>query len=59
MSQFVETEREVLGELLESLVDVPDVEIDGRRYHRVLDSTLRYHGGGVSEGQAHAVPPCP
>ena len=42
-AQFVETEREVLGELLESLdVDVPDVEIDERRYHRVLDSTESY-----------------
>ena len=42
-AQFVDTEREVLGELLESLdVDVPYVEIDERRYHRVLDSTESY-----------------
>ena len=60
-AQFVETEREVLGELLESL----DVDVarrgdrrapipPGARQHREL-----YHGGGVSEGQAHAVPLCP
>ena len=41
--QFVEVEREVLGELLERLdVDVPSVELGGRRYHRVLRSTETY-----------------
>ena len=41
--RFVEAEREVLGELLEGLdVDVPSVEIEGRRYHRVLRSTESY-----------------
>ena len=40
---FVEAEREVLGELLESLdVDVPSVEIGERRLHRVLNSTESY-----------------
>ena len=41
--RFVEAEREVLGELLERLdVDVPSVELAGRRYHRVLRSTETY-----------------
>ena len=41
--RFVEAEREVLGELLERLdVDVPSVELGGRRYHRVLRSTETY-----------------
>ena len=41
--RFVEAEREVLGELLERLdVDVPSVELGGRRYHRVLRSTESY-----------------
>ena len=41
--RFVEAEREMLGELLERLdVDVPSVEIAGRRYHRVLRSTETY-----------------
>ena len=41
--RFVEAEREVLGELLERLdVDVPSVQIGGRRYHRVLCSTETY-----------------
>ena len=41
--RFVEAEREVLGQLLERLdVDVPSVEIGGRRYHRVLRSTETY-----------------
>ena len=36
----VAVEREVYGELLERLdVDVPSVDIEGRRYHRVLRST--------------------
>ena len=40
---FVEAEREVLGELLESLdVDVPSVVIGERRLHRVLNSTESY-----------------
>ena len=40
---FVEAEREVLGQLLESLdVDVPSVEIGERRLHRVLNSTESY-----------------
>jgi len=40
---FVEAEREVLGETLERLdVDLPFVEIDTRRYHRVLESTETY-----------------
>ena len=44
--RFVEAEREVLGELLESLdVDVPSVEIGERRYHRVLESTETYTTG--------------
>ena len=39
----VAVEREVLGEFLERLdVDVPSVEIEGRRYHRVLRSTESY-----------------
>ena len=42
-AQFIAAEREVLGELLERLdLDVPAVEIDQRRYHRVLDSTESY-----------------
>ena len=41
--RFVEAEREVLGQLLERLdVDVPSVEIEGRRYHRVLRSSETY-----------------
>ena len=41
--RFVETEREVLGQLLESLdVDVPSVELGERRLHRVLKSTESY-----------------
>ena len=41
--RFVDAEREMLGELLERLdVDVPSVEIAGRRYHRVLRSTETY-----------------
>ena len=41
--RFVAAEREVLGELLERLdVDVPSVELGGRRYHRVLRSTESY-----------------
>lgn len=41
--RFVAAEREVLGQLLERLdVDVPSVEIEGRRYHRVLRSTETY-----------------
>ena len=41
--RFVEAEREVLGQLLEHLdIDVPSVEIEGRRYHRVLHSTETY-----------------
>ena len=41
--RFVEAEREVLGQLLESLdVDVASVEIGGRRCHRVLRSTETY-----------------
>ena len=44
--RFVEAEREVLGELLESLdVDVPSVQIGERRYHRVLESTETYTTG--------------
>ena len=42
-AQFIAAEREVLGEMLERLdIDAPAVEIDQRRYHRVLDSTERY-----------------
>ena len=42
-AQFIAAEREVLGELLERLdIDAPAVEIDQRRYHRVLDSTESY-----------------
>ena len=42
-AQFIAAEREVLGELLEGLdIDAPAVEIDQRRYHRVLDSTESY-----------------
>ena len=41
--RIVAVEREVLGEFLERLdVDVPSVEIEGRRYHRVLRSTESY-----------------
>ena len=41
--RFVEAEREVLGELLDSLdVTVASVEIGDRRYHRVLNSTGTY-----------------
>ena len=41
--RFVAAEREVLAQLLERLdVDVPSVEIGGRRYHRVLRSTETY-----------------
>ena len=41
--RFVEAEREVLGQLLESLdVDVPSVELGERRLHRVLNSTESY-----------------
>ena len=39
----VEAEREVLGQLLERLdVDMPSVELGGRRCHRVLRSTGTY-----------------
>ena len=42
-AQFIAAEREVLGEMLERLdIDAPAVEIDQRRYHRVLDSTESY-----------------
>ena len=42
-AQFIAAEREVLGELLERLdIDAPAVELDERRYHRVLDSTESY-----------------
>ena len=41
--RFVTAEREVLGELLERLdVDVASVQIEGRRFHRVLHSTETY-----------------
>ena len=41
--RFVTAEREVLGELLERLdVDVASVQVEGRRYHRVLRSTESY-----------------
>ena len=41
--EFIAAEREVLGELLEGLdIDAPAVEIEQRRYHRVLDSTESY-----------------
>ena len=41
--RFVAAEREVLGQLLERLdVDMPSVEIGGRRCHRVLRSTETY-----------------
>ena len=41
--RFVPAEREVLGQLLERLdVDVPSVEIGGRRYRRVLRRTETY-----------------
>ena len=41
--RFVAAEREVLGQLLERVdVDVPSVEIGGRRYRRVLRSTETY-----------------
>ena len=41
--RFVEAEREVLGELLESLdVDVASVGLGERRLHRVLKSTESY-----------------
>ena len=40
---FVEAEREVLGETLERLdVDLPFIEIDGRRHYRVLGSSETY-----------------
>ena len=42
-AQFIAAEREVLGELLERLdIDAPALEMDQRRYHRVLDSTESY-----------------
>ena len=42
-AQFIAAEREVLGELLERLdINAPALEIDQRRYHRVLDSTASY-----------------
>lgn len=42
-AQFVAAEREVLGEFLERLdIDAPTVEIDQRRYHRVLGTTQSY-----------------
>ena len=41
--RFVEAEREVLGQLLESLdVDVASVELGERRLHRVLNNTESY-----------------
>ena len=41
--RFAEAEREVLGQLLERLdVDMPSVELGGRRCHRVLHSTGTY-----------------
>ena len=41
--RFVTAEREVLGELLERIdVDVASVQIEGRRFHRVLHSTETY-----------------
>ena len=52
--RFVAAEREVLGELLERLdVDVPSVELGGRRYHRVLRSTKTYTAavGAVTAGR--------
>ena len=52
--RFVAAEREVLGELLERLdVDVPSVELGGRRYHRVLRSTKTYTAavGTVTAGR--------
>ena len=40
---FAQTEREVLGETLEGLdVDLPFVEIEGQRHHRVLRSAQSY-----------------
>ena len=42
-AQFIAAEREVLGECLERLdIDAPALDIDQRRYHRVLDSTESY-----------------
>ena len=55
---FAEAEREVLGETLERLdVDLPFVEIEGRRYRRVLRSHATYTSAAGGGGSAsHTVP---
>ena len=57
--RLVAAEHEVPGQLLERLdMDVPSVELGGRRHRRVLRSTETYRdlygGGGRGEGPAHA-----
>ncbi len=48
---FAEAEREVVGETLERLdVDLPFVEMEGRRYHRVLRSHATYTSAGGAVG---------
>ena len=54
---FADAEREVVGETLERLdVDLPFVEIEGRRYRRVLRSHATYKCGGRGGSASHAVP---
>ena len=48
---FAEAEREVVGETLERLdVDLPFVEMEGRRYHRVLRSHATYTSAAGAVG---------
>ena len=48
---FAEAEREVVGETLERLdVDLPFVEIEGRRYRRVLRSHATYTSAAGAVG---------
>ena len=53
---FAEAEREVVGETLERLdVDLPFVEIEGRRYRRVLRSHATYTSAAERWRSSHAV----
>ena len=48
---FAEAEREVVGETLERLnVDLPYVEVEGRRYRRVLHSHATYTSAAGAVG---------
>ena len=50
-TQFAEAEREVVGETLARLdVDLPFVEIEGRRYRRVLRSHATYTSAAGAVG---------